>query len=153
MNSTGSDRLRQIHERRLANLYEDYEAAVGQQDQVLDAVSANRLRRQAEAILAEIEALEGKVAGLEPEPGKTEGTVPSVVPALILLLTTRFSEDELQGLALAVGVEYEVLPAVGKENKARELVMYAFRRERLGLLVEKGRQRRPDIDWEPYGPD
>jgi hypothetical protein len=155
-------RLLAIHRRRLNDLYEDYEAAVSQQGQVLDAVSVNRLQRQAEGILGEIEALEAKIAGLAAGAGAgaagaglesaagAEVLIPAVVPELIQLLTTRFSEDDLPGLALAMGVDYELLPAVGKGNKARELVMYAYRRERLGVLVEKGRQRRPDIDWWPF---
>lgn len=60
-------------------------------------------------------------------------------------LTSRFDREELRTLCFDLGVDYEALPAEGKAGKARELVNYMERRERLADLVETIRRMRPDI--------
>lgn len=45
------------------------------------------------------------------------------------ILSKRFNKEKLRTLCFALGVDYEDLPAEGKENKARELVKYCERRE------------------------
>jgi hypothetical protein len=64
------------------------------------------------------------------------------------LLTTRFSNSELRSLCVDVGVDYDALSGQNQEDKARELVAYLARRDRLGELVVAGAKARPDIDWD-----
>ncbi len=64
------------------------------------------------------------------------------------MLTDRFSEEELRTLCFQLGVDYEVLPGRGKADKARELVQYLERRDRVHELVEIGKGVRPDVPWE-----
>ena len=56
------------------------------------------------------------------------------------LLSKRFSDGELRTLCFDLGVAYEDLPGSGKADKARELVDYMDRHERLADLVRVGRQ-------------
>ncbi len=60
-------------------------------------------------------------------------------------LTARFDREELRTLCFDLGVDYGALPAEGTTGKARELVSYLERRERLADLVETIRRMRPDI--------
>ena len=71
---------------------------------------------------------------------------------LVELLAARFDGQELQTLCFYLGVEYENLPAEGTAYKARELVRYLDRRDRLLECVETGKRLRPDIDWENVSP-
>jgi len=68
------------------------------------------------------------------------------------MLVTRFSVDELKTLCFDLGLEYDALPGEGKEGKARELVAWFDRRNRLPELEDKSKQLRPDIAWEPEPP-
>ena len=54
------------------------------------------------------------------------------------LLVKRFSDGELRTLCFDLGVEYEDLPGAGKTDKARELVDYMDRYDRLADLVRGG---------------
>lgn len=63
------------------------------------------------------------------------------------ILATRFDESDLRTLCFDLGVSYDALPGQGTGNKARELVAYLERRNRLAELVRVGRQLRPDIHW------
>jgi hypothetical protein len=63
------------------------------------------------------------------------------------LLAKRFSDGELHTLCFDLGVEYEDLPGAGKADKARELVDYMDRYERLADLLRVGRGARPDVPW------
>ncbi len=63
------------------------------------------------------------------------------------MLVERFSEDELRTLCHDLGVDFEVLGGHGKAGRARELVAYLERRERLDDLVRAGRLHRPDVAW------
>ena len=67
------------------------------------------------------------------------------------LLSKRFSDGELRTLCFDLGVEYEDLPGAGKADKARELVDYMDRYERLPDLIRLGRQARPDVPWPDIG--
>jgi tetratricopeptide (TPR) repeat protein len=64
------------------------------------------------------------------------------------VLTDRFSDDELRTLCFDLGLDYDLLPGEGKGGKARELVRYLERRERLTELFEIGEELRPDIPWK-----
>ncbi len=63
------------------------------------------------------------------------------------ILVERFDADELRTLSYDLGVDFEVLDAVGKAGKARELIAYLERREQLGELIRVGRLHRPDVPW------
>ena len=68
------------------------------------------------------------------------------------LLVKRFSDGELRILCFDLGVEYEDLPCAGKTDKARELVDYMDRYDRLADLVRVGRGSRPDVPWPDINP-
>jgi hypothetical protein len=62
-------------------------------------------------------------------------------------LVKHFSDSELRDLCFDLVVDYDVLPGVGKGDKARELIAYLERRGRISELVEACRQRRPNESW------
>ncbi|MCA9960169.1 MAG: hypothetical protein KC443_14105 [Anaerolineales bacterium] len=62
-------------------------------------------------------------------------------------IVTAFSDNELRDLCFEVRVDYESLPPGGKADKARELVSYMERNQRLSILVVVVRQYRPQFDW------
>lgn len=64
---------------------------------------------------------------------------------LFEVLDQRFSDDDLRGLAFALGLDYENLPGQAKSSKARELVLYCERRNNLVRLTDEIRRTRPDI--------
>ncbi len=66
---------------------------------------------------------------------------------LLHLFNEHFNEEELKTFCFYLNVDYENLPAAGKENKARELILYFQRRGQLAKLCEQGKFSRPEIDW------
>jgi internalin A len=67
------------------------------------------------------------------------------------ILVERFSEDELRTLTYDLELDYDSLEGTTKAGRARELVAYLERRQRLGDLVRAGRMQRPDIKWGSPG--
>ena len=65
--------------------------------------------------------------------------------ALRQVLYDHFSLEELRTLCADLDVDHDDLEGEGKEPKARELIAYLQRRERLGQLVTYIQQHRPDI--------
>ena len=63
-------------------------------------------------------------------------------------LVNHFSEEELHTLCFELGIDYEALPAVGKDGKAREFVAHLQRQERIPELVTICRNLRPNVHWE-----
>ena len=63
------------------------------------------------------------------------------------LLAERFSEGELRTLCFDLGIEYDDLPGEGRADRARELVAYLERRDRISDLKEIGERMRPDVSW------
>ena len=63
------------------------------------------------------------------------------------ILNARFNRGELRTLCADLGVDYHDLPGEGTGEKARELIEYLERHNRLSELVELGRVDRPDISW------
>jgi hypothetical protein len=60
-----------------------------------------------------------------------------------------FDLSELQGLCFDLGVDYENLPGVTKQDKARELIGYSQRHGLLAELIATCRDRRPHAPgWE-----
>ncbi len=60
------------------------------------------------------------------------------------ILADYFSQDELRTLCFEIGVDYEDLPGDGKGSKARELVIYLERQERIPELIAICRTLRPN---------
>jgi len=63
------------------------------------------------------------------------------------ILEERFNEGELNTLCFDLGVDYDNLSGQRQADKARELVSYLERRNRIPELVKVGERVRPDISW------
>lgn len=63
------------------------------------------------------------------------------------LIDGRFNQDELRTLAFFCHVEYDSLPAEGKSGKARELVAYMERHEKMGELLKWCQELQPGNKW------
>ena len=70
------------------------------------------------------------------------------LPRLRQILTDYFDEGELRTLSFDMRVDYDDLPGEGKTNRAREMVAYFDRCDRVSDLVEIGRQMRPNAPWD-----
>jgi internalin A len=68
------------------------------------------------------------------------------------ILVERFDWEELETLCYDLGIDFQSLKGDSKAGKARELIAYLSRRERLNDLITMGKVQRPDIIWEePIG--
>lgn len=65
---------------------------------------------------------------------------------LLQILKDSFSEEDLKSLCFALNIDYDSLPAQGKQNKARELLVYIRNRKRTAELMSVIKQQRPDVD-------
>jgi ATP-dependent Clp protease ATP-binding subunit ClpC len=63
--------------------------------------------------------------------------------ALRNFLKECFDAEELQDICFDLGVDYGSLPGQGKAGKARELIIYFIRRNRIADLLHKLQERRP----------
>lgn len=63
------------------------------------------------------------------------------------VLIEHFNEEELRTLCFYLVVDYDGLPASGKNHKARELLSLLQRQNRLLELVEFARELRPQAKW------
>jgi hypothetical protein len=88
-----------------------------------------------------VEESRGDVATLEPEAS------PDRLSELRELLITHFDEGELRILCFDLGVDYDDLRGEGKAQKARDLIFYLERHNRIPELLKVGKQWRPDISW------
>ncbi len=59
-----------------------------------------------------------------------------------------FDDNDLKNLCVDLGIDYDSLPAHGKDAKARELVTKLERLGRLPDLTTLCKQLRPDISWD-----
>jgi len=66
---------------------------------------------------------------------------------LLDLIDQKFDSEDLRTLCFQLGVDYDNLPARGKRNKARELILFMHHRSRLNEVINVGRSKRPDIAW------
>jgi hypothetical protein len=133
----------------------------------IEAAAAPRfqLEKQIEQAESEFDAVEQQLDELEAQLERAASTgpgqaAPPAAPAtatraldreyLIRLrqtLTARFDVGELRTLCFDLGVDYDDLPGQGRASKARELIRYLERRDRIPDLVSFGGQMRPDISW------
>ncbi len=67
---------------------------------------------------------------------------------LRLVLERRLDLEELRTLCFDLDVDFEELNATGRQGKARELVLYMVRRERIPELVDRLLLQRPDVSLE-----
>jgi hypothetical protein len=63
------------------------------------------------------------------------------------LLDKYFSADELSDLCFEMDIDYEKLSVKGKQNTARELILYCERRDLTGELITRCRKQRPNVVW------
>ncbi|MCB8966922.1 MAG: SUMF1/EgtB/PvdO family nonheme iron enzyme [Ardenticatenaceae bacterium] len=66
---------------------------------------------------------------------------------LLDILTTYFNDDELNTLCFHLDIPHDDLPAQGRANKARELLLRVQREQRLPDLLARGREMRPQAQW------
>lgn len=66
------------------------------------------------------------------------------------LIIKYFNESEIQNLCFDLGIDFDILTGRGKGDKARELIAYCHRHQRLKGLVEKCAEIRPRISWDVY---
>lgn len=64
------------------------------------------------------------------------------------ILARRFNESELRTLCFDLDADYDSLSGAGKADKAREIVDYFDRRNRIPDLVEAVKEQRPDISLD-----
>ena len=60
-------------------------------------------------------------------------------------ITERFDAEELRTLCFDLDVDYDSLRGEGKAGKARELVAYLARQDRLDELIAAVQRARPDL--------
>ena len=75
------------------------------------------------------------------------------LPQLRDLIVAHFNDNELRDLCFDLGVDYESLPGEGKAARARELVAYFQRRNRLAELEAACLRLRPDAFGAPTPAD
>jgi hypothetical protein len=63
------------------------------------------------------------------------------------ILTGRFDAEEFRTLCFDLGISYDELPGEGLGGKARELIAYCKRHERLSDLMATGKKLHPEIVW------
>lgn len=69
------------------------------------------------------------------------------------LVITHFNESELHDLCFDLSVDYENLAGNMKSDKARELINYCQRHDRIPRLLHMCRQLRPTVLWSLDGDD
>lgn len=66
------------------------------------------------------------------------------------VLMQRFDDSELQTLCFNLGIDYDVLRGSSKADKARDLIVYLYRRERIAELVPAILKMRDDITADDF---
>ena len=67
---------------------------------------------------------------------------------LLPVIANFFNEEELRSLCFNLGLDYEALPASGKENKVRELLATLLTQNRIEELMAELVRQREHIDWQ-----
>lgn len=65
------------------------------------------------------------------------------------LLVDGFNLDELKTLCFDLGVDFDSLDGANNSAKARELIIWHYRRNKLDLLLQQLKSSRPSIAWPP----
>ena len=66
---------------------------------------------------------------------------------LHMMIDDHFDKDELQTLCFDMGVNYDDLSGENKSGKARELIAYCERRDKIPDLVARCKKLRPTASW------
>ncbi|HRQ40109.1 MAG TPA: hypothetical protein PLD25_19540 [Chloroflexota bacterium] len=66
---------------------------------------------------------------------------------ILIVLQRRFALEELKTLCFHLSADFDDLPGEGKVGKARELIKYLERRDRLPELINEMNRQRPNIEW------
>jgi hypothetical protein len=113
------------------------------------------LARSAARAIAQAGQLPPELFELAGAATDTESNLQRYLSRLLQLLDRRFNDEDLRMFCFYLGVDYDNLPALGKANKARELVQHMYRRGRLPELIRTGQEFRPDVPWEdaPRSPE
>ena len=83
-----------------------------------------------------------------PTAPKKETPTTSLSPSeLRQKLIVSFNDSELRDLCFDLGVDYESVEGGTRDAKARELITYLQRRDRLTELIDLCRERRPNVSW------
>lgn len=72
---------------------------------------------------------------------------PQFLSVLRHAILDSFSLTEIQSLCFDLGIDYESLGGEGREAKARELIAYLNRRDRLSELIRYCVEARPNYPW------
>jgi hypothetical protein len=106
------------------------------------------LARNAARAIAQMINLETEPVQATGGASEEETPVQQYLSRLLHLLDDHFDEEDLRTFCFHLGVDHENLPAIGKANKARELLMHLQRRGRVTDLIRTGKQLRPDVPWK-----
>lgn len=160
MSSDFTSRRKTILERRLAELYEEYEAAYAQLGRMLADTDALKIKRQIAYLDEAIKKVEEQLAQFSESEGRegngrnpsdnsvaSENADTAYLLKLTDILNTRFNLSELNTLAFHLSLDLDDLPGEGKRRKAEELVKYLNRHQRIKEMMAVGKAQRPDINW------
>lgn len=96
------------------------------------------------------------IAQLVQAPTHESATLPPNLQAYLFnlynLITRYFNVEELHTLCFDLNVEFEDLPGEGRSVKARELVYYLDRQQRIPELVKRLEEVRPTVQWPVFYP-
>lgn len=139
---------------QLDMLTKQFTAASRQLLTTLDPSSQPKLQLLIEDLERQIADVEAQLAALDssravpPEASRpTPPAAPAIAPDRRMLrqvLAERFSLDELATLCYDLGVDFQNIPGVTLEGKAREIAQFFERRGRLAELAAAIRIQRPD---------
>lgn len=63
-------------------------------------------------------------------------------------LSNHFNTEEVRTLCFSLNVDYDNLPADGKSNKVRELILHCIRNQCIDQLKVKCKELRPKVSWD-----
>jgi hypothetical protein len=143
--------LQRIRRRKIAEL-EKRQAMHGPSQAPLDLVSSLAAEQEAlaelDARLRQAQAAQARAAdSVPPTVSPTVAGTQEEPISFLALLSAHFNREELRTLCFELDVDYDDLPAQGKTAKARELIAYLTRRDRLADLFQTGARLRPDVPW------
>ncbi len=72
---------------------------------------------------------------------------------LISLLKDNFNERDLRNLCFMADSDYENFPNLDPADNAEAIVNFYIRRRKIPLLISKGKELKPDLDWPDIDDD
>ncbi len=144
-NSYSEDFKRQELHKRLAHIEEKHKAVYKQIASTRNDVDRSHLERQALNLKKEIQDIYQKLHELS-----TQQEASSSIPLPIHLpekIIQSFNQQELEDLCFRLSIDINDLPAIGRQRKIQELVLFIQRRQRMPELLHLLHQLRPKISW------